>query len=126
MRLLIPLVLISLSVPSAIAQIELRTIVTGLDQPIAITHAGDSRLFVTLQPGRIVIVDAAGVRDFLNIESIVRDGGERGLLSVAFHPGYQENGFFYVYYTDADGDIVIARYQRSSDPDRADPNSRQL
>jgi len=107
-------------------RIELRPIVTGLDQPVAVAHAGDSRLFVTLQRGRIVIVDAAGTREFLNITPLVRCCGERGLLSVAFHPRYAENGFFYVYYTDAEGDIVIARYQRSADPDRADPASRTL
>src|SRR5688572_14656173 len=107
-------------------RIELRPIATGLDQPVAVAHAGDSRLFVTLQRGRIVLVDAAGTREFLNITPLVRSGGERGLLSVAFHPRYAENGFFYVYYTDAEGDIVIARYQRSADPDRADPASRTL
>lgn len=110
--------------PADEPRIELRAVATGLDLPVAITHAGDSRLFVTLQRGRIVIVDAAGVRDFLDIQSIVNCCGERGLLSVAFHPRYAENRFFYVYYTDAVGDIVIARYRTSSDPERADPASR--
>ena len=106
-------------------QIELRPVATGLDLPVAIAHAGDSRLFVTLQRGRIVIVDASGVREFLDIRSIVSSGGERGLLSVAFHPRYADNRFFYVYYTDLEGDIVIARFTtRGDDPDRADPASR--
>ena len=129
MRLATLFLLIALPIAAQAAddpRIELRPIATGLDQPVAIAHAGDPRLFVTLQRGRIVIVDAAGTREFLNITSIVRSGGERGLLSVAFHPRYAENGFFYVYYTDAEGDIVIARYQRSADPDRADPASRTL
>ena len=116
----------AISATAAVPRVELQAVATNLDQPVAITHAGDARLFVTLQPGRVVIVDAGGVRDFLDIRSIVRDGGERGLLSVAFHPQYAANGFFYVYYTDAEGDIVVARYQRSSDPDRADPNSAML
>lgn len=120
------LLIFSLSANAAAPRVELQPVATELDQPVAITHAGDSRLFVTLQPGRIVIVDAAGTRDFLDLRSIVRSGGERGLLSVAFHPDYAANGFFYVYYTDAEGDIVIARYQRSGDPDRADPGSRML
>jgi hypothetical protein len=107
-------------------RIELRPIATGLDLPVAITHAGDARLFVTLQRGRVLIVDSAGTREFLNLTSIVRCCGERGLLSVAFHPRYAENGFFYVYYNDAEGDVVIARYRRSADPDRADPASRTL
>ncbi|HEX6178045.1 MAG TPA: PQQ-dependent sugar dehydrogenase [Thermoanaerobaculia bacterium] len=112
--------------------IELQPVATGLDQPVSVTHAGDSRLFITLQRGRVLIDDAAGTREFLDIRSLVfcgsgGDCGERGLLSVAFHPRYAENGLFYVYYTDREGDIVIERYRRStSDPDRADPSSRML
>jgi glucose/arabinose dehydrogenase len=112
--------------------IEFQPVATGLDQPVSITHAGDSRLFITLQRGRVLIDDAAGTREFLDIRALVfcgsgGDCGERGLLSVAFHPRYAENGFFYVYYTDREGDIVIERYRRSAtDPDRADPTSRAL
>ena len=50
---------------------------------------------------------------------------ERGLLGLAFHPKYKSNGLFYIYYTAANpvGDLVIARYQVSSDPNVADPKS---
>ena len=48
---------------------------------------------------------------FLTVAPIF-GGGEEGLLSVAFHPQYTQNGFFYVYYTDAAGNVVIARYTR--------------
>jgi glucose/arabinose dehydrogenase len=89
----------------------------------AITHAGDERLFVTLQRGRIVIVENGAVlpTPFLDISSRVVCCGEQGLLSTAFHPQYAENGFFYVDYTDTNGDTVIARYEVTSDPNVADP-----
>jgi glucose/arabinose dehydrogenase len=103
----------------------LQPIATGLNQPVALTHAGDTRLFITQQPGTIVIYDALGVRaPFLDIRSLVLSGGERGLLSVAFHPQYRDNGLFFVYYTNRNGDIVIARYKvLASDPNRADATS---
>src|SRR5256885_14880195 len=62
---------------------------------------------------------------FLDVRTLVSCCGERGLLSVAFHPRYSENGLFFVYYTrTSDGDIVIARYHVSSDPNRADPDRK--
>jgi glucose/arabinose dehydrogenase len=61
----------------------------------------------------------------LNIDPLVGSGeSEQGLLSVAFHPNYGENGRFFVYYTDTDGDTVVARYQVSDDdPNQANPDS---
>ena len=111
----------------AAPQIDLQPVVGGLDNPTAITHAGDGsgRLFITLQAGRIVIFDGTQILPtaFLDISSLVLSGGERGLLSVAFHPNYRNNGVFFVYYTNTAGDIVIARYSVSSDPIVADPAS---
>ena len=72
--------------------------------PTSITHAGDSRLFITEQGGTIRIWDGTQLlaTPFLTVTPIA-SGGEQGLLSVAFHPQYAQNGFFYVYYTDAAG-----------------------
>jgi hypothetical protein len=53
----------------------------------------------------------------------VRSGGERGLLSLAFHPRYRDNGWLFVDYTDRHGDTRIERYRVGADPDRADPAS---
>ncbi|MCB0171860.1 MAG: PQQ-dependent sugar dehydrogenase, partial [Anaerolineae bacterium] len=50
-------------------------------------------------------------------------GNEQGLLSVAFHPNYPENGRLFVDYTNQQGDTEIAQYTVSSDPNQADPNS---
>jgi glucose/arabinose dehydrogenase len=101
---------------AARADTVLERIASGLDTPVAITHAGDSRLFITLQKGLVVIHDGTSVlpTPFLDLRTTVSSGGERGLLSVAFHPDYAQNGRFFVYYTNRSGDITIARYNRSA------------
>ncbi len=93
---------------------------------IAVTHAGDQRLFITLKDGRIVIHDGARIlpEPFLDLRALVlSDTLERGLFSVAFHPGYPATPFFYLAYTDLQGDVVVARYEVDpADPDRALPD----
>ena len=94
----------------------------GLSNPVYLSApAGDSRLFIVEQPGRIRIVKAGALlpTPFLDITDRVRDGGERGLLSLAFDPAYATNGRFYVYYTDAQGDIVVDRHTVSANADVA-------
>ncbi|PYP18413.1 MAG: glucose dehydrogenase [Gemmatimonadetes bacterium] len=75
------------------------------------------------QGGRIKVVhnDTTRARPFLDLRTKISSGGERGLLSMAFHPQYATNGRFYVYYTNPSGNIRIVRYNVSSDPDSADP-----
>ena len=108
--------------------IRLTPIATGLDMPLGITQAGDARLFITLQRGRIVVYDGTRVlpTPFLDVRGLVSCCNERGLLGLAFHPQYATNGFFYIDYTRSDGDIVIARYHVSSDPNVADANSATI
>lgn len=105
--------------------------ISGLSQPVSITHAGDGsgRIFVVEQGGTIRIIRNGGVvsTPFLNITSRISTGGERGLLGLAFAPGYASNGRFYVNYTNAAGDTVIARYTRNTtNPDLANPASEQI
>jgi glucose/arabinose dehydrogenase len=111
----------------AAPQIELQLVASGLASPVAITHAGDGsgRLFITLKSGLIVVYDGNRVLPvpFLDIRPLVSTGGEQGLLSVAFHRNYRNNGLFFVNYTNTDGNTVIARYSVSGDPNAADPNS---
>jgi len=111
----------------AAINIDVKLVATGLANPVAITHAGDGsgRLFITLRSGQIVICNGAQIlaTPFLDIRGLVSAGGEQGLLSAAFHPNYVGNGFFYVSYTDAVGDSVIARYSVSVDPNRANSSS---
>jgi len=63
---------------------------------------------------------------YLDIGGRVSCCGERGLLSVAFPPGFGTGGRFFVYYTDTAGNIVIARYRVTDNPDVADPASEQI
>jgi glucose/arabinose dehydrogenase len=113
-------------------EIDLIPIVEGgLVRPAYLTHAGDDRLFVVEQPGRIRIIKDGQLLDqsFLDItDQVSTNGNERGLLSVAFHPDYKTNGQFFVNYTRRpDGATVIERYTVSSnDPDRADEQSGEV
>ncbi|MEE8625639.1 MAG: hypothetical protein V3T19_09890, partial [Acidiferrobacterales bacterium] len=80
----------------SIPSITLKEIAGGLRKPVQLTHAGDGsrRLFVVEQQGIIRIIKN-GVLDpapFLDIRDRVSSGGEKGLLSVAFHPRYKNNG----------------------------------
>ncbi len=108
---------------------ELELVVGGLDSPLYLTAPlGDDRLFIVEQAGTIrIIEDGALLPDpFLDIRGRVESGGEQGLLGLAFHPAYAANGWFYVNYTDNDGDTRIERYQVTANPYVADPGSAEL
>lgn len=114
--------------PNTDVRIALEAVVTGLVDPVALTNAGDTRLFVTLKGGVVVIVDGTNVlpTPFLDISKRVSTGGERGLLSIAFHPDYEENGFFYADYTNPKGNTVVSRFTVSSDPNVASASSEKI
>lgn len=101
-------------------------------RPLYLTHAGDGsgRLFVVEQDGLIRIIQngRTAAEPFLDIQTLVnRDGSERGLLGLAFHPEFTENGQFFINYTGLNGDTVIARYVVvADDPNRADPSSAAI
>ncbi|MEO6529243.1 MAG: PQQ-dependent sugar dehydrogenase [Gemmatimonadaceae bacterium] len=106
-----------------------REVVKGLEQPLFLTApAGDSRLFIVEQPGRIRIMRAGQLlaTPFLDLTDRVSTGEEQGLLGLAFHPNYAQNGYLYVDYTDPSGDTRVERYRVSADRDRADPASASL
>jgi glucose/arabinose dehydrogenase len=114
--------------PLEALSIKLISRASGFTKPVYLTHAGDGsgRLFVVEQAGRILILKNGIVNPepFLDIESLVgSDSLEQGLLSVAFHPDYANNGLFFVNYTNKQGDTVISRYSLSANPDQADANS---
>ena len=113
--------------------LAVEAVVSGLAAPVYLTvppgeSPGAARLFVVEQAGRIRVVEDGNLLDtpFLDITDKVQAGGERGLLSVAFHPGYAENGRFFVDYTDTEGDTRVEEYTVSGDPDVADPGSARL
>ena len=116
-------------VAGTVQGVSLQEIASSLGPVTGITHAGDGRLFLTIRTGLIVILENGSPRPqpFLDIQSLTTTDGERGLLSTAFHPRYAENGFFFIDYTNLQGNTVIARYQVSaSDPNRADPASARI
>lgn len=119
---------------AALAQ-ELMTerVASGLTAPLLVKSPdGDpDRIFIVQQGGLIRIADRNGggvyPDPFLDVSGIIRSGGERGLLGLAFHPDYWTNGYFYINYTDTNGATNVARYSVSADdPDVADPASGKV
>lgn len=112
------------------ANIGFRQIATGLTQPVFITNAGDGseRLFIVERAGQVRLVKNGTLvpTAYLDIRSIVNStGSEQGLLALAFHPNYENNGRFYTVHTIQNGSLVLSRFTRSSNnSDLADPNSK--
>lgn len=104
-------------------------VVSGLNQAVDIQNAGDGtgRLFIVQKPGSILILQNGQLlsQPFLDIGSEVKSrGAEQGLLGLAFHPNYAQNGIFFVDYIDLNGNSVVARFHTSTDdPNHADPAS---
>lgn len=104
-------------------------VASGLTRPVDIKPAfdGSGRLFIIEKYGVIRVFENGQLLEqpFLNIDDRVNDNGnEMGLLGLAFHPDYEQNGYFYVNYTGAGGDTRISRFQASGNT--ADPNSEQI
>jgi glucose/arabinose dehydrogenase len=117
-------------VAQLINQINLRPIATGFRKPLGIDHAGDDRLFITQQHGVIALVQEGQTlpEPFLDIQARVNDSAnEQGLLGLAFHPDYVNNGRFFLNYTRADDATVIAEFRVDPDnPNRALPESERI
>ncbi len=113
-------------------------VVTGLTQPVGVTHAGDgsNRLFVIEKTGFIRVVKNGQLlpEPFLEVSTLLTPEAatEQGLLGLAFHPDYKTNGKFFVYYTEAKtkdngaANTVVARYNVSANPNKADPASGKI
>jgi glucose/arabinose dehydrogenase len=113
--------------PNAV-QLSFQEVATGLTEPLLVTHAGDSRLFVVEQIGRVRIVKNGVLltTPFLNLVGAVSEGFEQGLLGLAFHPDYATNGKFYVNFTNLAGNTIVYEYHRSPNPDRARGPARRV
>jgi glucose/arabinose dehydrogenase len=146
-KFFVVLLLIAVFVPAVYAQdvttrsappdpslVQLTEVASGFDRPLGLTSPSDGsgRLFVIQQSGRVRIIEGSSYQDppFLDVTDLISpevfsgDYSERGLLGLAFHPDYAENGLFFVNYTDLSGSTVVARYSVSADdPDLADPSS---
>ncbi len=127
------------SIPDA-QNVQLTLIADGFDRPLFVTHGGDGsgRLFVVEQAGIIRIIekgkvleepflDVSHLTDWLFVYDKISGYSENGLLGLAFHPSYHENGYFFIYYTDNEGDSILTRYQvNETNPNRADLDSGQV
>lgn len=116
---------------SPLDSVQFVPIAQGLDLPLYVTHSGDGsgRLFIVERTGRIRLHDGSRLlpTPFLDISDRVlttaRFGDERGLLGLAFHPRFRENGFFFAHYSGAGGRTVLSRFGLTADPNVADPAS---
>ncbi|NOT36681.1 MAG: T9SS type A sorting domain-containing protein [Saprospiraceae bacterium] len=116
---------------SAQAKIKLDKIAGGLTRPILVTHAGDSRLFIVEQAGRIKILNNGIVEQelFLNITDRVNSrNNEQGLLGLAFHPKFKENGYIYVNYTSTGlNQTKVSRFSlKPGNPNKVDSLSENV
>ncbi len=118
--------------PATSNSLRLQTVTALLSSPVFLTApTGDvGRLFIVEQGGLIRILNSLDgtprATPFLDVSGLIVTGGEQGLLGMAFDPNYAGNGRFYIYYTNTAGDIVIARYGVSSNPDIANAGAQAI
>ena len=120
--------------PPSTVSVTLSPVVSGLNAPLGFQapNDGTGRLFVVEQGGTLRVIQNGALMavPFLDISAKVTSGGEMGLLGVAFHPAFAQNGRFFVHYDRTVGtqaQSVIAEYARSvANPNLADPNSERI
>jgi glucose/arabinose dehydrogenase len=111
--------------------IKYEWVVGALVQPLFLTHAGDAsgRLFIVQRGGLIRIYKNGTLNPlpFLDVSGLLfLNGGELGLLGLAFDPNYETNGRFYIAYNATDYAVTLARYTVSADPDIANATGEIL
>lgn len=112
--------------------IRLVTAFSGFRAPVGLYHAGDGsgRVFIVEQRGVIQIRKPGqnGPKIFLDISDRVISGGELGLLGLAFHPNFPENGRFFVNYTARTGGLhtVVSEFRVNDHPDEADERIERI
>lgn len=114
--------------------IRLTQVASGFSKPVDISTSGirdDQRLFITEKDGRIKVLLKDGTilaKPFLDIDNRVNSSAnERGLLGLAFHPRYSDNGYFFVHYTNNSGHSTISRFEvNPNDENLAMPESEKI
>lgn len=122
------------TVPEQVAPLrglELTEVASGLEFPVdAAVAPGDDQLYVAEKNGTIRIIDGDRVlpTPFLDItDEVTAAEAEQGLVGLAFHPGYAENGRAFVYFTKPDWSTELVEYRMADgDPDRLDPASARV
>ena len=111
-------------------QVRLEPVVSDLAQPTSVVSAddGSGRLFITQKTGLVRVIKNGQTLSapFLDLTGAVSTSSEQGLLGIAFHPDYAQNGRFFVNYTRQDGATVIAEYAVSDDPNVADSSAKKV
>ena len=121
--------------------ISLQEVASGLVSPVAVTHAGDSRLFIVEQTGKVLVMGGGVISTFLDVSAelpmLTTNFDERGLLGLAFHPNYSQNGRFFIRYSKPRTGVagepcfgtprgcheeILAEYTVSANPNVANPN----
>lgn len=111
--------------------LRLEPLARGLRQPVYLTHDGTARRFIVEQPGTIRLIEDGKLlkQPYLDIVKRVTSGGECGLLSVAFHPNFADNGLLYVNYTATPNkqlQTIISRFKTDPASTRVDPSTEQV
>lgn len=109
-------------------KIQLVDWASDFNRPVDIAHCGDNRMFIVEQDGVIWALDSLGNRldTFLNIDPRVNStNNEQGLLGLAFHPNYAQNGYFFVYYIKNNGGATqVSRFSvKQNNANEANPDS---
>lgn len=112
--------------------VSTRVAATGFSSPTtiaAIQGSTDTRLFIVEQAGTIRSVipfESSQPEMFLDIRNKIQAGGEMGLLGLAFHPHYDQNGFVFINYTDKENNTVVSRYHIPEGSTAVDPDSEKI
>jgi hypothetical protein len=125
--------LVLINLPVSASGFVIDRIFTNLSftQPVDLQHSGDgtNRIFIVSQAGRIFVFEnvpaVTSADTFLDVSDRILSGGEQGLLGLAFHPDYRDNGYFFVHYiAPSPRRNVISRFEVSTEnPDSADTDS---
>lgn len=109
--LLLALVLIAAPAADGAA---LATLPTGIKDPTAITfRPGNPNPVIAQRNGLIVTVAKGKVRTLADLtDRVGQQGGERGLLGLAYSPTYKDDGLVFVYFTDIAGDTQVVRFRK--------------
>lgn len=115
----------------ATTKLQLEKAASGFSKPLYLVEPpdGSGRLFVVEQAGKIRILQGGGIlpEPFIDLSAVITSAGnEQGLLGLAFHPKYRENGRLFVAYTAANGDNTLAELRVSQDPNKADESARKV
>ena len=129
------LLALNLSSTAQTPDLSFESFQTGFSSPTTITHAGDDRIFVLEQNGIIKFIENGEVYNFMDINNIVSSpsddlnvyADELGLLGLAFDPDFENNGYFFLNYTNNDQNTIVARFSIDPDnPNLGDADSEEL